>query len=416
MSQFKYQLPSGAVFSVDAPQGTTQSQADFVFYTQVAAGTFTGYAAGQTLTSVGTRLVEFNLSRLERDTAGVENPTVLSIIALSPIIAPVPNLANIPLQNPITPADIAGIDLNAVPEIGPLPPEQVAALMAQQKNLPDPIDGSTVVTPFKFTCAQLERVGVFKPGICSRDTFPCTLKSPDSYTGKFNVNSYNELINNETAQIQIQAALYQQAYDSLTSAGIIQQAPTPAVSITTGEVWTNARGLVEATALGVITGSVKDASSLYNKIYASVSGLGGLSSTVNTALGSVTSTVNNAVGAVSSLGGTVNSINNLASGVTNSISGIGSTISGLGSTISGLGTSATNIANGLVNTSLSSLTGSATSLLNNTINGGLNSITNTVAGSVGALVTNASTFGTAITGCRYRRMTSPLRLHILNQQ
>lgn len=380
MSQFKYQLPSGAVFLVDAPQGTTQSQADFVFYTQVAAGTFTGYAAGQTLTSVATRLAEFNLSRVERDTAGVENATVLSIINQSPIIAPVPNLSNIPLENPVTQADIAQIDPYAVPEIGPLPPEQVAALIAQIKNLPN---AEGTVTAYGFNCDQLERAGVFKPGVCSRDTFNCCLQSPDSWTGNYNVNSYNDLINNETAQVQIQAALLQNSYNSLTQAGIIQATPEPAVSITTGEVWTNARGLVEATAAGVLTGKTKSGSSLYNQVYASLTGVTSGVGAVQTALGAVTLA-----------GAGLSSVNNLLSQGSQSIS------SGLGvvNSITNLGTSVQGIANNLVNTNLSSIADQGVSVLKNTINGGLNSITNTVAGSVGALMTNASQFGTAVTG------------------
>ena len=241
MSQFKYQLPSGSVFLVDAPANTSQAQADFIFYSQVAAGTFVGYTAGQALTSVATRLAEFNLSRIERDTAGVENATVLSIVQQSPVVAPIPQLTDIPIQDPITQADLAQIDLNAVPDIGPLPAEQVAALIAQIKNLPK-IPGS--VTPFGFTCTQLEKAGVFKPGVCQRDTFECNLSSPEAWTGAYGINSFNDLIANESAQIAIQANLLNQAYDSLTNAGIISETPTSPVSITPGEVWTNAGGLV----------------------------------------------------------------------------------------------------------------------------------------------------------------------------
>lgn len=383
MGQFKYQLPSGAVFLVDAPQGTTQSQADFVFYTQVAAGTFAGYSAGQTLTSVATRLAEFNLSRIERDTAGVENATVLSIIDQSPIIAPVPDVTRVPLQNPITQADIAVLDLNAIPQIGPLPPEQVAALIAQIKNLPKP-EGS--ITAYGFTCAQLEAAGVFKPGVCSRDTFSCCLKSPDSWTGNYNVNSYNDLINNETAQVQIQAALLQNSYNSLTQAGIIQATPEPAVSLTTGEVWVNGRGLVEATAAGVLTGKTKSGSNLFNQIYGAVNGL------------SSASGITTALGAVTLAGSAVNSINNLVNSGAQNISSALGVANGITSSISNLGTSVQSIANGLVNTNLTSIADQGVSVLKNTINGGINSITNTVAGSVGALMTNASQFGTAVTG------------------
>ena len=55
MSQFEYTLPSGSQFKVVGPAGATQTQADRVFYEQVAAGSLVGYTAGQTLTSLASR-------------------------------------------------------------------------------------------------------------------------------------------------------------------------------------------------------------------------------------------------------------------------------------------------------------------------------------------------------------------------
>jgi len=50
MAIFNYTLPSGATFRMTAPDGTTQAEADKIFYGQVAAGTFVGYKQGDTLT------------------------------------------------------------------------------------------------------------------------------------------------------------------------------------------------------------------------------------------------------------------------------------------------------------------------------------------------------------------------------
>jgi len=69
MSQFKYTLPSGAKFTMDAPAGTTQSQADYMFYSQVAAGSLVGFTAGQSISGTTSTATEFALSRLERGTA-----------------------------------------------------------------------------------------------------------------------------------------------------------------------------------------------------------------------------------------------------------------------------------------------------------------------------------------------------------
>ena len=71
MANFNYTLPSGESFVLRAPEGTTQAQADRIFYSQVAAGGLVGYVPGQTLTSVVSNLTEFQLSRLDRGTAGV---------------------------------------------------------------------------------------------------------------------------------------------------------------------------------------------------------------------------------------------------------------------------------------------------------------------------------------------------------
>ena len=221
MAQFKYTLPSGKQYVLTAPAGTTQVQADYVFYTQVAAGSLVGYTAGQTLASPATKLIEFYLSRLERGTAGVPGSdvtltlsnfsqanllpgsTVLAIVDGSPIIAPVPPLPKAELVNPINQADLAAIDPAALPPIGPLQPEQVAALIAQVINNEAANPTPNTVTPLGFSCEALERVGVFKPGACSRDTFQCCLQSPESYTGAFNINTYAQLVSDQDAQLKI---------------------------------------------------------------------------------------------------------------------------------------------------------------------------------------------------------------------
>ena len=80
MSIFNYTLPSGSTFRLSAPAGTTQLQADLIFYGQVAAGALVGYSPGQTLTGAATNITKFALSRLDRGTAGVDNQAILSLI------------------------------------------------------------------------------------------------------------------------------------------------------------------------------------------------------------------------------------------------------------------------------------------------------------------------------------------------
>ena len=130
MAQFKYTLPSGAKFTVDAPAGTTQTQADLVFYQQVASGSLIGYQSGQALTSAFSNVTSFELSRQQRGTAGVDNLVVLSIIANLPTTAALPLLSNIPLDNPINQADVAKVGFTP-DAVGPLDPTIVKALLAQ---------------------------------------------------------------------------------------------------------------------------------------------------------------------------------------------------------------------------------------------------------------------------------------------
>ena len=157
MSKFEYTLPSGATFVVNGPANATQAEADRIFYEQVAAGSLVGYEPNQTLTSQSVTATKFALSRLDRGTAGVDEAPILAVIGdlitvggestvaslfedlgINSVPA-FPDLADVPLQNPITQADIAitsqdqfGLPGTFVPiGIGPLDPERIQALIAQ---------------------------------------------------------------------------------------------------------------------------------------------------------------------------------------------------------------------------------------------------------------------------------------------
>ena len=133
MSQFEYTLPSGSNFRVNGPAGATQLQADQVFYEQVVAGSLVGYQPGQTLTSVASQITKFELSRLDRGTAGVDTVSVLSVIQNSPVTSGIPNLVNVPIQNPVDQAGVVlsrGDTLGADP-VGPLTAFQTQLLLAQ---------------------------------------------------------------------------------------------------------------------------------------------------------------------------------------------------------------------------------------------------------------------------------------------
>lgn len=251
MSLFNYTLPSGAEFTVRGPAGATQADADRIFYEQVAAGALVGYEAGQTLTSVATQITKFELSRLDRGTAGVDTPTILAIVQGLPVVASIPNLSNVTLTNPIDEADIVSVrgdDLE--PDlVGPLTPFQVQKLLAQIINLVDqPTEQISLekgIGRYGFTAYALEQAGYVKPGTSLRffsedsEDFVSVMSSPSVWTGKNGVYSLNDLLNDVALQNQTQVLLMQQGYEQLEQVGVINERQLSTRPLSTGQVFTS---------------------------------------------------------------------------------------------------------------------------------------------------------------------------------
>jgi hypothetical protein len=339
MSVFNYTLPSGATFRLTAPAGTTQPQADLIFYQQVAAGALVGYSPGQTLTSRQAAVTKFALTRQDRGTAGVDTQAILAIVNNIPTSVAVPSLINTPLTQPIGHSDFVRVNAGelAPAAIGPLSSSQVQGILAQIANLVDqPADqmsNDKGVGQYGLSCVQLEQAGYVKPGTWQRfifDPAPLTdvLSAPGIWTGFKGVNSAVDFLSNSSLQTGAQTTLLQSGYNGLVSNGIINPATTSAITATLGRVYTST-GLQTLTDFGA-------------KASDSIAG--------------VTSLVNNSV----------NSITSIASGAVNSVNSI------------------TSIASDAVN-SVNSVFSVASDL------------TNTAIGDVGALVTNAGRFGTAAT-------------------
>jgi len=267
MAQFNYTLPSGANFTMQAPTGTTQTQADFIFYSQVAAGALAGFTAGQSVSGTTSSLAKFELSRLDRGTAGVDDTVILAIINGLPTTASIPSLIDVPLTNPITLANVAtfaGTGFTA-PAIGPLTSDQTQALMAQVANLidqpPETATDQTGVGQFGFSCQQLEMAGYVKPGTWQQfiqngnSTLVEVLSAPGIWTGLRGINSLAEFLSNINAQNDAQAKLMVNGYDSLQAAGVITTPAAQSLSAVRGTIYTgNNQALTDATA--TITNSV----------------------------------------------------------------------------------------------------------------------------------------------------------------
>jgi hypothetical protein len=266
MSQFDYTLPSGARFRVQGPAGATQTEADTVFYEQVAAGSLVGYESGQTLTSLATRITKFELSRLDRGTAGVDTVAVLSIVQNLPVVSGIPDLVNTPVQSPVNQTDIVlargdGLGPSAV---GPLTAFQVQTLQAQLINLVDQpfnvISQEKGIGKYGLTCLQLEQAGYVKPGTFARflannpENFVAVMNSPSIWTGLGGINGLDDLLADNNIQDVVQNRLMQMAYTALTATGVISNVPQPGVTLSQGQIFTP-RGLQTLNALNLLGGN-----------------------------------------------------------------------------------------------------------------------------------------------------------------
>jgi hypothetical protein len=404
MAIFNYTLPSGSSFQLTAAAGTTQAQADKIFYEQVAAGTFVGYVTGQTLSHPTQVLSTFGLSRLQRGTAGVDEKTLLSIVSGLPIVTPLPALNSVPIQNPI--ADVNYIQVTSNPDngsfslppapVGQLDTTQVQATMAQLAAAVD--QHYTVMTQdagvgkYGFNAQQLERAGYIKPGYANRycridastqknpPQFVSFMNSPSPWTGINGVTSVNDILKDDATQNHIQEQLMRDSYNQLVTTGVIIP-PTPLVttpSVSTGQVYNSDGALAAVSALSLLASGLNTqaGTNLYNN---AVSILGSAGNALGNTISSFES---NPLGAVST------ALSNFGtSAVAEYTAGLASLQSGA---IGFIDSATSAVGNGL-----SQLSGLATGLTGASTAAA--TIASTVNSDVGALVVNASKYGTEVT-------------------
>ena len=170
MAKFSFNLPNGLLFTLEAPAGTTAIEAERVYLEQLAAGTFVGLKAGDTLQSPTTTGVQFSLSRLDRGTAGVPDVPLLAIYGEA-VVSSLPALRDVPINNGITVSDY--VDTSVVTaSIGPLTPTNVQAIMAAVAasvcQPADVITNELGVGKYGLNAEQLEAAGYLKPGTAAR--------------------------------------------------------------------------------------------------------------------------------------------------------------------------------------------------------------------------------------------------------
>jgi hypothetical protein len=392
MSIFTYTLPSGSAFRLSAPTGTTQLQADLIFYGQVAAGALVGYSPGQTLTSTATAVTKFALSRQDRGTAGVDTQAILALINNVPSTTGIPALINTPLTNPINQANLVNIGADQLPvtSIGPLSSTQVQGILAQVANLVDqPSDTMTDdkgVGQYGLSCVQLEQAGYVKPNTWQRfifDPAPLTsvLDAPGIWTGKDGIVSAAQFLANPGLQTRAMTSLLQDGYQGLVSGGIIVPATTQAFSAAVGQVYTATNSVVSTltnTAVGDVGALVTNAgrfgsaaTAAWSQTTGSLSGInslltGNLTAGLTTSVSSLTGSVNTAVG---SLGQNINSLANSLD------------ITGKAGKFATAFSNPTDAFNNLATSTLNNVTGQATNIVNN-VTGQVTGLVNNVTGQV----------------------------------
>jgi hypothetical protein len=277
MAIYNYTLPSGAKYQLNAPNGTTQVEADNIFYSQVAAGTFVGYTKGDTLLNPVEVLTNFGLSRLQRGTAGVDDKTLMAVVANLPIVVELPILTSVPVSNPISQASYIKVTSTPVGrttitlQAGQLTSQETQSLMAQlsaiANNDVNTFTQADGIGIYGFNCNQLEQAGLIKPGMselyCPLDettgdnpaNFVDFMSSPTPWTGLFGVTSVFDILGDAAIQNQIEEILLDRSYNQLVASGVIippkQRVTTPSVS--TGRVYTAGGTLASASSLTLLT-------------------------------------------------------------------------------------------------------------------------------------------------------------------
>jgi len=378
MSQFKYNLPSGANFAMQAPADTTQTQADFIFYSQVASGALVGFEPGQSITGTTSAAVKFELSRLDRGTAGVDDVVILSIINGLPTVTNIPPLLDVALDNPVTQADIAEIGQTGftAPAIGNLTGDQTQAIMAQISNTVD--QPATVITNDKgvgrygLSCQQLEQAGYVKPGTWQQfiqngnSDLTAVLSAPGIWTGRQGIRSATDFLFSLDAQNTAQATLMTTGYSSLQAAGVITTPASQAISAVRGVVFTGG-----ASPLTAVTSAVTNSvNSQVGSLVANASKFGtSLTAQWADSLPSISNLTSNltSIKGVGSLTGlsSLPSLGSLTSGITPNLASVQSAMNSLGKASQFATSAASNLTGALGsvgNLSLSSLTGSLPSV------------------------------------------------------
>jgi hypothetical protein len=322
------------------------------------------------------------------------------VIQSLPVPVSIPNLNNVLLTNSIDEADIVLINGDDFPPAGvgangikALSEYQIQKLLAQIAKLvnqeSDQISLQKGIGKYGFTAYQLEQAGYVKSGTSlkyfsqNNNNFVAIMNSPSVWTGRGGVYSLDDLLNDSLLQNQIQVELMQRGYNNLLANGVIVTTPKSTVSVSTGQVYTNT-GLQSSQTLTTLGLLATDLRSLTPATRASLTSSPSLARLLNAASVNLSTIASGATSNLTNLADT-----NIASASATLANQITGSVGALVANASKYGTQATAVwakAGNLQNLNLSSIKTNLTNLVPPNLSG-LTSNLN-ILGKAGSFATN----------------------------
>jgi hypothetical protein len=315
MAKFTFSLPNGQLFTLNGPADATVAQAEQIFLEQLASGSFVGLFPGDVLQSLTTTSLQFELSRLDRGTAGVPTVPLIAIYAGNTvagiitsgvtILSSLPSLTDVPVSNGITTADYLA-QTTVTDSVGPLTASQVQAIIAavaafvcQEPNI---ITNELGLGRYGLSAQQLEQTGYVKPGTSARfitdpTEFVTVLSSPTVWTGIDGVTSVDNLLINTALQDRIQLGLIHSSYATLIETGEIVAPAGPISTTASSNI-----GLLGSLGITSATAALT--------AFKNAGGISGLQATATNLINTGISNVNNTITTLTNLPGTVSNLVN----------------------------------------------------------------------------------------------------------
>jgi len=205
MPTFSFTAPNGEKFNVNAPNGTTETQARTIFDQQYNTGALNQLGIGQTLNGLST--------------------------TASQTLNKVASLSSVALTNPVRAAQVLK-QLPATISVGSLNTQQVTSLLGQAAQVVNqPFNVASVtkgIGCFGLTPSNLEQQGFLKPGTVSQflgnnasADFTKILQSPAVWTGKSGIASLDSFLGSQNIQNITQQNIMNVGLSGIKSLGLV---------------------------------------------------------------------------------------------------------------------------------------------------------------------------------------------------